>query len=241
MFDQYVEEIKSQAVAAYPNEAVWLITSKGCYQAENIAREPTKTFRVSKLEMVSAQAEGLLAVVHSHPDFPDCPSEADMRGQMASGVPWGITATDGESATDIRWVGVATNAPLVGRSFVHGTQDCYALIRDYYSSELGIELPDFPRSWEWWLNGKNLYLDGFEAAGFEVVSSAEAKPGDMWLAQLRGNVPSHGGVLLNNGLALHHPSGKKPVDPSRLSVREPITRWLPYITHWMRHKSRADI
>lgn len=238
MFDEHADQIRTASLAAYPQEAVFLIDQTGCRQVKNIASDPTKTFRVDKRTMASAIKRGLLAVVHSHPDFPDCPSEADMRGQMASGVPWGIVATDGQNATPIRWWGHGEREPLIGRGFVHGITDCYGLIRDYYAVELGIELPEYPRSWEWWRHGGNLYLDGFESAGFRRIEQSEAKPGDMWLAQLRSDVPSHGGIVLESGLALHHPSARDPVDPARLSRREPIGRWLPYITHWMRHTAR---
>ncbi|WP_339118579.1 Mov34/MPN/PAD-1 family protein [Halomonas sp. BMC6] len=235
MFKKFAEQIRAGALAAYPNEAVWLITTQGCQQVENVAARPAETFRVAKVDMVHAQAVGLLAVVHSHPDYPDCPSEADMRGQLASGVPWGIVATDGEQTTPIRWWGHDGRPPLVGRGFVHGIADCYGLIRDYYAESHGITLPEFPRSWEWWRNGQDLYRDGFAAAGFRMIEQHEARPGDMWLAQLRSPVPSHGGIVLEHGLALHHPCGRLPVDDSRLSVREPLGRWLPHITHWLRH------
>lgn len=238
MLDQHSKQIQSASIAAFPLEAVFLITEAGCKQVKNIAPEPTRTFAVSKRDMSAAVSRGLLAVVHSHPGYPDCPSEADMRGQLASGVPWGIVATDGGSATPIRWWGHGQRQPLVGRSFCHGVTDCYALIRDYYSLELEIELPEFPRNWEWWLNGKDLYRDGFKDAGFRVIEHKDTQPGDMWFAQLRSDVPNHGGVLLENGLCLHHPSARNPVDPARLSRREPVGRWLPHITHWLRHASR---
>lgn len=238
MLDDYADQIRAASLAAYPQEAVFLITPGECRQVRNVASEPTQTFRVDKRSMAAAIKRGLLAVVHSHPDFPDCPSEADMRGQLASGVPWGIVATDGQQTTPIRWWGHGERGPLIGRGFVHGITDCYGLIRDYYADELGIDLPEYPRSWEWWRNGGNLYLEGFAEAGFRRIEQSEAKPGDMWLAQLRSDVPSHGGIVLDSGLALHHPSARYPVDSARLSRREPIGRWLPYITHWMRHTAR---
>lgn len=238
MFEEYADQIRDASKAAYPQEAVFLITPGECRPVKNIADDPTKTFRVDKRTMAAAVKRGLLAVVHSHPDFPDCPSEADMRGQLTTGVPWGIVATDGESATPIRWWGHDERAPLIGRGFVHGITDCYSLIRDYYAMELGIELPEFPRSWEWWRNGQDLYREGFAQAGFRRIEQQEARPGDMWLAQLRSDVPSHGGIVLEHGLCLHHPSANKPVDPERISRREPIGRWLPYITHWLRHEER---
>lgn len=239
MFEQYREQLQREAIAAYPEEAVWLITPGECRRVKNIADEPTKTFRVSKQSMAAAMARGLLAVVHSHPDYPACPSAADMRGQQAAAVPWCIVATDGEHATDPVWFGDSVERlPLIGRGFRHGITDCYALIRDYYRLELGIDLVEFPRDWEWWLNGGDLYQDGIAPAGFRRIEQAEAQPGDMWIAQVRSPVPNHGGILLEHGLALHHPSAHEPVDPAQLSRREPIGRWLPHITIWLRHNSR---
>ena len=237
MFDEHYAKIKSQAIAGYPQECVWLITNAGCRKARNIADEPEKTFRVSKAAMIKAQADGLLAVVHSHPDFPDCPSESDMRGQINTGVPWGIIATNGNECTPIIWWGDGVAlAPLVGRGFRHGVTDCYSIIRDYYQLERGITLPEFPRNWEWWMQGGDLYSCGFKGAGFVPIDARDAREGDVWIAQLRSPVPNHGGVLLDRGLALHHPSSHLPVDPSRLSVREPIARWQSHVVLWLRYQ-----
>ncbi|MFH4263641.1 phage tail protein, partial [Acinetobacter baumannii] len=55
-------------------------------------------------------------------------------------------------------------APLVGRNYFHGWQDCYALIRDFYSRELGVELMDFERKDAWWedKDHPSLYLENYE-------------------------------------------------------------------------------
>ncbi|MFP2768023.1 Mov34/MPN/PAD-1 family protein [Oceanisphaera sp. KMM 10153] len=240
MFEQYHEQITAEALAGYPLECVWLITVSDCRQVANVADEPEKTFRIAKRDLLKAQKEGLLAVVHSHPNYPDCPSEADMRGQINTGVPWGIIATDGTGCTPIAWWGKGVDVPpLVGRGFRHGITDCYALIRDYYRTERGVTLPEYPRNWEWWLNGDDLYGEGFRSAGFVPIDARQAQPGDVWIAQVRSPVPNHGGVLLERGLALHHPCASNPVDPTRLSVREPIARWLPHIALWLRYEGDA--
>ncbi|XKE45760.1 NlpC/P60 family protein [Halomonas organivorans] len=236
MFPDHHDQLRREALAAYPEEAVWLITPGECRRVANVAEDPRATFRVAKRDLAAAQARGLCAVVHSHPNGPDHPSEADMRGQVASGVPWGIIATDGEACLPPFWWGGDARPPLVGRGFRHGVTDCYALIRDYYLLEHGIALPEFPRAWEWWRHGQDLYRDGFPRAGFRRIEPEEARPGDMFFAQLRSPVPNHGGVLLEGGLALHHKTGRQAVDATRLSMREPIARWLPHITHWLRHE-----
>lgn len=237
MFDEHVAQFQREAVAAFPNEAVWLILADGtCRRVKNCAAEPTKTFRVSKKDMAKAQSKGLAAVVHSHPNYPACPSEADMRGQMDTAVPWGIVATDGQAATGVTWWGdCAPKAPLDDRGFVHGVTDCYELIRDWYAQERGDRLPQFPRSWNWWRDGGDLYRQGFAEAGFDRIDITDAEPGDVWLSQIHSDVPNHAGVLLDNGLCIHHPAARQPVDPKRRSRVEPIVRYMPYITHVLRY------
>ena len=233
MHDEHQAQIRSEALAAYPHEAVWLITADGaCRQVRNVHAEPAHAFAVSKNDMASAQARGLAAIVHSHPDYWACPSEADMHGQMATAVPWGIVATDGQDATPITWWGADTpRPPLEDRPFVHGVTDCYALIRDYYAETYGIELIEVPRAWEWWRTGGDLYQQQFAAAGFERITHEQAQPGDVWLMQLRSPVPNHGGILLDHGRALHHPMARAggPVQPKARARIEPIHRWLPHI------------
>ncbi|MAX33217.1 MAG: hypothetical protein CME72_09155 [Halomonadaceae bacterium] len=238
MFEEYRHQLREEALAAYPEEAVWLITPGECRRVANIADDPCATFHVAKREMAAAHARGLLAVVHSHPDFPACPSEADMLGQLATGVPWGIVATDGETATAPVWWGDGVDvAPLIGRGFRHGITDCYALIRDWYRIERGVVLPEYPRDWEWWLKGEDFYRTRFKEAGFRKIEQEEARPGDLWVSQLRSPVPNHAGILLENGLALHHPAAEHPVDAQRISRREPIARWQHHIVLWLRHES----
>lgn len=229
--------IRQQAAEAYPLEAVWLVTGSGIRQVENIHDEPESHFRLSREDVIKAEIEGLLAVIHSHPDREDVPSAADMRGQIATDVPWGLLSCDAEAASPIRWWGTEERPPLVGRPFVHGVTDCYALIRDFYWLEKGISLPEYPRDWQWWDQGQNLFVEGFERAGFKRVKSEEAKPGDVWLAKIRSKVVNHGGILLDAGLMLHQiGSPKHPVDHSRLSAREPIGRYLQFVTHWLRYE-----
>lgn len=233
MYAEHADTIRAGAIAAYPAEAVWIIYEDGaCRRVRNVHPSPRESFAVARKDMAAAMARGLAAIVHSHPDYPACPSQKDMEGQLSTGVPWGIVATDGESATGITWWGAGTERPpLEGRPFVHGVTDCYSLIRDYYAAERGIELIEIPRAWLWWQQGGDLYRDFFGKAGFRQIPHAEASPGDVWLSQMRSKVPNHGGILLERGECLHHPMTRNggPVQPRALSKREPLNRWLPHI------------
>lgn len=237
MFSEHLEQIQREAVERFPEEAVWLITVTGCRLVDNVAQEPEQFFEVRPKDVAKALAEGLLAVVHSHTSGEHAPSAADMKGQASSGVPWGLVITDGKSCSDAVWWGDCLEPrPLIGRGFRHGVSDCYALVRDYYREHRGVVLKDFPRDWEWWKTGLDLINDGIIPAGFKVISAEDARPGDVWAAQIRSDVPNHTGVLLEDGLALHQPGANKASDPYKLSIREPVSRYQHFITHWLRYQ-----
>lgn len=217
-------------------EAVGYISAQREYvPLENLSAEPEKSF-VVQFGAVPADA---LALVHSHPDGPFYPSEADGQQQIAMGIPWGICAWD-DKYTDVFWFGDgAPIAPLVGRGFRHYVTDCFSLIRDFYKVTHNIDLPDFPREWEWWLNdGVALYLDGYKSAGFRDVSVNEILPGDVFIATVgKTKTANHAGVYLGNGLILHHVTGRVGYNPFSLSTVESGARWLDLITKVVRHEN----
>lgn len=236
---KHTPQLKKEAAEAFPKEAVWLITLGGCRQVANVDEDPLNHFTVTEQDMLTAYREGLIAVVHSHPNKPACPSLADMEGQVDTAVPWGIVCTNGTDSADPFWWGEGCEEiPLIGRGFRHGVTDCYSLIKDYYRQEKGVGLPEFPRGWGWWEDGLDLYTEGFPKAGFILLDTDvdEPREGDMWFSQIRAPVPNHGGIYLGDELILHHVTAKQPVAPQHMSRREPIHRWFPHITHWLRHK-----
>lgn len=222
-----LDAARAHAVAEYPRESCGLIVAEAYRPCVNSASEPEKDFRISENDLLDVGA-GLQAVLHSHPDGEGIPSAADMRGQMDSGVPWGIIACTGKEAQSPVWWGdFRLEEPLLGRVFVHGVTDCYSLIRSWFWQKRGLLLPDFARDADWWKSNKDLYRTLFASAGFRRIESAEARPGDVFIGQVRASVPNHGGILLEKGLGLHHLEG-------RLSRREPVGPWQRFITHWLR-------
>jgi len=180
--------------------------------------------------------DDILAFIHSHPNGPFYPSEADMQQQIATDAVWGIAAFD-NNYQEIFWFGEEVETPkLVGRGFRHGVTDCYSLIKDFYKQIHQIKLPEFPREWEWWDGKAKLYEDGFAQAGFREISRAEILPGDVFLASVRSETPNHAAVYLGDGLILHHTSGRVGYDPFRLSTVEPGARWFNFMTKVLRHE-----
>lgn len=228
------DTIRQEAIAAYPLEAVWLVTSEGFYQVENVHEEPENYFKVSLQDTVQAHKKGIIAVIHSHCDGAPVPSADDMQSQVLMGVPWGVLNTDGETATPITWWGGEDIPALEDRPFIHGVSDCYSLVRDYFRLQ-GRNVPEVPRDWEWW-ESSDLLTEAYQGVGFEKIPAEDAREGDVWVAQVGGNVPHHCGVLLDNDLILHHPGSGEPLDKGKLSIREPIYRYLPFIVMYWRLK-----
>jgi proteasome lid subunit RPN8/RPN11 len=233
---------RAHALEAYPEECLGAVDASGAYiRMANCADDPRRFATPDKFVLADMMMrDDLRAVCHSHPDGPDAPSEADMRAQYETCVPFAICATNGQATTAPFCWGdeLLDDRPLLGRSFRHGTEDCYDLIRSWYQAERVVTLPNYPRNWAWWETEtpgeKDLYQRYFADAGFVEAERSAPLEGDVWLAAIRSPVPNHAGLYLDGGLALHHPSSGLPHDPSRLSKRESIARWSPWITHWLR-------
>lgn len=191
----------------------------------------------------------VLGLVISHPDKsgsadPDpllfTPSASQMRAQMALGVPFAVVVCTGSAAYAPWWFGDQLRTPgLIGRPFRHGVTDCYSFVRDWYRLEYGIRIPDFPRDWEWWKKGQDLYRQGFHQAGGRCIDPADARPGDVILCRILSRTTNHAVVLMPDGWVGHHFGSTVPYDPSALSRVQRAGRWLRKLgTHtlrWHRH------
>ncbi len=222
------------ATQEMPREACGLlIVSKGkerYWPCRNLA-VGSDQFVLDPNDYARAEDAGdILAVVHSHPNLPCWPSQADLVSCEASGLPWHIISAPAGLWHYLQPTGY--QAPLVGREWSHGVLDCYSLIRDWYAREQGLQLPDFDRRDEWWLRGENLYLDHFREAGFVEIDPDDMEPGDGILMQVASPVTNHGGVYIGDNRIIHHVQG-------RLSSRDTYSGfWRSKTTHVLRHEDR---
>jgi proteasome lid subunit RPN8/RPN11 len=252
------EDAKAHARDCYPEESCGLIVSGKYLRCDNIA-EPAANhieedkdcacrlcaFEIDPKLFVRYSAE-IDFVVHSHPNGPRFPSQADMEGQLLTAKPWAIFALDEERVSDAPVILGGEIAPLLGREFMHGVTDCYAVIKDAYAlgkdklAEQGIldwpfdpiELPEFPRADAWWEGKGDLYLDNFAKAGF-VETREQPRPGDVFLMSIRSSKLNHGGILAGDDLIVHHL-------PSRLSRREPAGLWGRQAAKWLRYTGASN-
>ncbi|MCG6814124.1 phage tail protein [Moraxella catarrhalis] len=231
------EAIHAHAKICYPAECCGLIIDGQYYPCDNVAVNPTEHFEIDPKDFARAESMGQIqAIVHSHPDGNAEPSEIDRVQMSIHGLDWVICAfgyhADGKEYFDVKChKPKAYQAPLLGREYHHGVQDCYSLVRDYYSRELDIHLPDFHRRDGWWEdeNHEPLYENNFTKAGFiKMQDETDLQKHDVILCRVgRTHHVNHALIYVGDGklksettpdcvgnaLILHHPHGS-------LSVRE---------------------
>ena len=169
------------------------------------------------------------AIVHSHPDCTSTPSVHDTVRCNQGTIPWVICSYP---EVDISITHPKDDAPLIGRDFVHGVQDCYTLIKDYYEVEYQIVLGEYEREDEWWMKGKDYYIDNFSKEGFYEVDNIEV--GDLLLMQIESPVTNHAAIMYEDNIILHHLYGR----PSCLSIYGGY--WRDRTTRVLRHRGKHE-
>jgi len=217
--------IQAHAAEVYPSECCGVIVNKEYIPCRNIS-ENKDQFEIHPEDLAKVEDLGeIQAYVHSHPNATARASEIDLIQIELHEKPWVICAYPDIEFQVYEPCGY--KAPLIGRNYIHGIQDCYAIVRDFYKRELDIQLIDFERQDRWWESkeNKSLYLDGFGEAGFVEVSDMQY--GDVLLCRVgRTEHVNHAVIWLgDNGmlktektdacigsaLILHHPYGRKSV------------------------------
>ncbi|SCM71479.1 conserved hypothetical protein [uncultured Pleomorphomonas sp.] len=245
MFSLSVHDaFRAHAIACFPAEACGLVVRRAdgdvFVPCVNISTSPIWEFEIALEDYLAAEASGeVVALLHSHVPtdaFPATgmphPSKTDMQLQVDLGIACGLSLASADScSTPIYWGDQTPMRDLIGRPYVYGIWDCYSLVRDYYRSRAvrPVTLPVYPRDDDWWDNGEDLYTKFFAEAGFRQIPADQVRAGDAVVMRVRTRVPNHAGVVLENGLLLHHLYRE-------LSKREPIGRWSQLATYWLRHE-----
>ena len=191
------QHIITHAKQQYPNECCGLVVDGDYIPCDNVADDPSETFRISRDDWQPADV-----VVHSHPQGQRYLSGADRTAQHKMRCDWWLVVAniDGWEMIKYRY------APLLrGRTFRYGTHDCYGLIEDAYML-CGIELMKYERKGEAQEIADNAFIVNFPNTGFYQVELIDMRPGDVILTSIRGNA-NHASIYLGDEQVLHHPYG----------------------------------
>lgn len=241
-------KLRRLAERYYPQEMCGVICTDVNGVAEyidvpNTHPYPKGHFKIDVRVMDKLQQENkaIQAIVHSHPNGSSDASEYDKVQMNVHSRPYVIVGMDGDIA-----VHRPERAPLVGRAYVHGTQDCYGIVRDYYARELGIMVQNKERADRWWedADSESLYVNYFKEFGFIEVPKSDMRRHDVLLCRW-GNTQhiNHALIYLGNEgsliseetepcvgsrLCLHHPyngiSGRFLLGDTRLAMCDLVVR-----------------
>lgn len=203
--DKVLAAITSHAERAFPQESCGLVLDNNgllhYLPCENKSHQPEQSFLIDPV--IYAQcADRVKMIVHSHPNRSAQPSQADMASCERSGVPYFILSYPAGAIQCYYPKGYVPE--FEGRPFVYGVFDCFGLVKDWYKSQLLIDLPDRERPpYGWWLNPENTscIISDYQRWGFHKTD--DLKRGDVIVMQLAGQLPNHVSVYLGEGVMLH--------------------------------------
>jgi cell wall-associated NlpC family hydrolase len=120
---------------------------------------------------------------------------------------------------------------LCGKQYIAGDQDCYSVVRDYYSGAFGITLPNYARPLAFDRGGINLIGMLKADPDYLIVPAArlELRKGDVLTFMVASDFENHFGVYLGNNMFIHHLYNKNS-EESNLD-----NRWYTRLVSVLRH------
>tara|TARA_R100001440_G_scaffold65276_1_gene86096 strand:+ start:1097 stop:1807 length:711 start_codon:yes stop_codon:yes gene_type:complete len=132
-----------------PNESCGLLAIvngvEKYFPCKNLAESKHEYFIIDPDDWVVAEDSGqLTAIVHSHPNNTENPSENDRASCEYLGLPWYIYGLETKN-----WFYLLPKSykksDLIGRKFIWGVYDCWSLITDWYKQVKNIDIPYWNR------------------------------------------------------------------------------------------------
>lgn len=212
--------IKAEAIQKPTEEICGFVLESGqVVSVENIHEDKEFNFRIAPESIIKYEEKGIKGIWHTHTKDPNF-SPTDQVVMRGDTLPWAVYCIATNTFTEADF---SKPAPLLGRPFIYGIWDCYALVRDYLN-EAGIELPQWPRGdyGEWELSDFREFDENWSNYNVKPVYNKDYQQYDivcMNLGPFNGHI-DHVGVFTDQGrTVLHHPA-------NRLSKKHKWGQWM---------------
>ena len=189
------------------------------FPCKNLSTYSQQCFIIDPDDYVKAEETGVvLAVIHSHPITPPVASQADKISCEDSALPWHIVNPKTE-----QWgyyMPSGYKPPLIGRHWVWGITDCWALVRDWYKDEKKIILRDWdrPTTPEKFIADPMFERCAWRTGFRQLRPEEKLQNGDLLFMSIMATGLNHVAIFLD-GDVLHHLA-------DRISCKEPYNEWL---------------
>ena len=189
------------------------------FPCKNLSTYSQQCFIIVPDDFVKAEETGnILAVIHSHPVTPPIASQADKISCENSELPWHIVNPKTEQWGYYEPSGY--KPPLIGRHWVWGITDCWALVRDWYKETKGIVLRDWdrPTTPEEFIADPMFERCAWRTGFRQLRPEEKLQNGDLLFMSIMATGLNHVAIFLD-GDVLHHLA-------DRISCKEPYNQWL---------------
>ena len=189
------------------------------FPCKNLSTYSQQCFIIHPNDFIKAEESGnILAVIHSHPVTPPIASQADKISCENSELPWHIVNPKTEQWGYYEPSGY--KPPLIGRHWVWGITDCWALVRDWYKETKGIVLRDWdrPTTPEEFIADPMFERCAWRTGFRQLRPEEKLQNGDLLFMSIMATGLNHVAIFLD-GDVLHHLA-------DRISCKEPYNQWL---------------
>jgi len=189
------------------------------FPCKNLSNWTNQCFIIDPVDYTKAEDSGkILAVIHSHPITQPIASQADMISCEDTNLPWHIVNPKTEQWGYYEPSGY--KPPLVGRHWVWGVTDCWALVRDWYKETKGIILRDWerPTTPEEFIANPMFESCAWRTGFRQLRPEEKLENGDLLFMSILTSGLNHVAIFID-GDVLHHLA-------DRISCKEPYNEWL---------------
>ena len=189
------------------------------FPCKNLSTYSQQCFIIDPNDFIKAEESGnILAVIHSHPVTPPIASQADKISCENSELPWHIVNPKTEQWGYYEPTGY--KPPLIGRHWVWGITDCWALVRDWYEETKGIILCDWdrPTTPEEFIADPMFERCAWRTGFRQLRPEEKLENGDLLFMSILTSGLNHVAIFID-GDVLHHLA-------DRISCKEPYNEWL---------------
>jgi proteasome lid subunit RPN8/RPN11 len=162
-----------------------------------------KRFQISSVDYLAAKEKGQIeAVYHSHTNGNEEFSELDKKNSLYHGIKFILYSLKSNSFKEF---GYDTKyKKYVGKFFKIGEEDCFSLVRDFYKTELDVNIKDYSRNENWSEQDDSLFDLYYEDEGFTKVNDIKKYDIIIFNSPFRRGFSGHIAVYLGDSLMLHN-------------------------------------